>query len=368
MKKTSQILLLLISSFVFPQKQFTIKLTAPAFEKDSLLLVPPSSSRNILSLYNLNVQPDKSVSSIANAKGALIRIQPQNTISGTIPCPLPMMFMAPKEDGKSFSQSKLFFIEEGLLKIKINDQDLSLVLSGDASVNNDYNTLKEYLLEADGKLKPFEKNDPADIESKGKLLQAYIKKHPGSYPAFWEIVNDLSKYGFYKIYLNNLPLFSNKVKTSSCFKNFEKILSLENSTDVGGSFPEINFGSEGKITKAGFADYKITLVDYWSTACKPCIQELPELVKMYEKYKDKGVNFISIADDRTQQRIDLGHKIFKENKVLWKNYFDINKEFPRKLNAAGYPLFILVDRNGKIISRELGGQENLETIIEQYLK
>ncbi len=370
MKRISQILLFLVSSSAFSQTQFNIELMAPSFEKDSLLLAPPPTSRNIISLYSLNLNANnKNVKTIGNSKGALIKIQPENNIiSGTVPCPMPVIMMGPKEDKKGFQQSKMFFIENGNLKIQVADKNLTLVIPPDAVINNDYKKLKEYLQPADEKLKPFEQNNPADLDNKEKLLKAYIKKNPESYPAFWEIIDAFSKYGFHKNYLADLPLFSKKIKASSCFKDFENILILENSTNVGGNFPDIDFGPESKITKATFSDYKITLIDYWSTSCKPCIKELPELVKLYDKYKEKGVNFISVADDKTQQRMDLANKIFKENKVTWKSYFDTTKEFTRKLNAGGYPLFIIVDRNGKIVSKELGGQETLDSTIEKYLK
>jgi thiol-disulfide isomerase/thioredoxin len=369
MKRILQILLFVVSTSAFSQEQFNIELTAPLFEKDSLFLAPPPTSRNIISLYSLTLnENNKNVKSIGNSKGALIKILPQNNISGIVPCPLPMMIMSSKEDRKGFYLSELFFIENGNLKVQVSDKNLTLVLPPDATINNDYKKLKKYLQQVDEKLKPFEKNDPADLETKEKLLKAYIRKNPGSYPAFWEIIDVFSKYGFHKSYLTDLPLFSKKIKASSCFKDFEKIMYLENSTNVGGNFPEIDFGSEGKITKEVFSNYKITMIDYWSTSCKPCIQELPELVKLYEKYKDKGVNFISVADEKTQQRIDLATKIFQENNVSWKNYFDTTKEFTKKLNAGGYPLFIVVDQNGKILSKELGGQETLETVIEQHLK
>lgn len=369
MKRISKVILFLFSSFAFSQEQFTIELTAPPFENDSLFLAPPTTSRNTISLYQLNLSGNhKNVKSIANSKAAQIKIESQNTISGTVPCPLPMLMMAPKEDKKSFQQSEIFFIENGNLKINIKDKDLTLDLSKDAPLNNDYKKLKSYLLAVDGKLKPFENNNPADLDDKGKLLKAYIKKNPDSYPAFWEIVDSFSKYGFHKGYLADLPLFSKKLKVSPCFKDFEKILFLENSTNIGGKFPEVVFKSGDRITRENFANYKITLIDYWSTTCKPCIQELPELVKLYEKYKDKGVNFISVADEKTPQRMELANKIFKENHVPWKNYFDTDKEFTRKLNAGGYPLFIIVDRDGKIVSKELGGQEMIEALIKQYVK
>ena len=66
------------------------------------------------------------------------------------------------------------------------------------------------------------------------------------------------------------------------------------------------------------------------------------------------VNFISITAEKQKDRIELAESILKKNKVEWKYYFDIKEEFPKKLNASGYPLQILVDSNGKIIDRKLG--------------
>lgn len=369
MRIISQIVLLFASSFVFSQKQIHIELKAPSFENDSLFLVFPTASKSVTSLYSMRLNgTDKNVRSFGNSKGAAIRVLPQNTISGTVQCPMPVMMMAPPQDGqKNFQYSRVFFIENGELKMEVSDKDLTLILPPGAIINNDYKWLKEYTYQADKKLQPFEKNNPEDVKSKEKLLQTYIKKNPESYPAFWELVDDFSKYGFHKNFLSALPLFSKKLKASSCFKDFEKILSIENSTGAGGNFPEINFETESPITKATFSDHKLTLIDYWSTTCKPCIEGLPELVKLYGKYKDKGMNFISVADEKTKHRMDLAARIFRENNVSWKNYFDTSKEFSKKLNAAGYPLFILVDGNGKIVSREVDGLETIEYVIEKHL-
>ncbi|MDR6516725.1 TlpA family protein disulfide reductase [Chryseobacterium camelliae] len=111
----------------------------------------------------------------------------------------------------------------------------------------------------------------------------------------------------------------------------------------------------------------MTLIDYWSTTCKPCIQDLPKLVTLYTKYKSQGVNFISVTDEKDPKRIETANHILEKNQVTWKNYFDILKEFPKKLNAAGYPLQILVDSNGTIIAREMGALDTIETKMQNYL-
>jgi thiol-disulfide isomerase/thioredoxin len=110
------------------------------------------------------------------------------------------------------------------------------------------------------------------------------------------------------------------------------------------------------------------LIDYWSTSCKPCIDDFPKLVELYEKYKKLGVNFISVTDESKKNKIGLAKNILTRNKVTWRNYFDINREFHKKLNASGYPLQILVDNNGKIIARKIGVLDEIETEIKKYVE
>lgn len=45
---------------------------------------------------------------------------------------------------------------------------------------------------------------------------------------------------------------------------------------------------------------KIVLVDFWFSHCKPCREEMPKLVELYEKYKNKGFEIVSIATDLTK--------------------------------------------------------------------
>lgn len=51
------------------------------------------------------------------------------------------------------------------------------------------------------------------------------------------------------------------------------------------------------VTQDIFKEHKLTLVNAMGTWCSPCVQELPELQKLYENMKDKGVGVISIVTD-----------------------------------------------------------------------
>lgn len=112
--------------------------------------------------------------------------------------------------------------------------------------------------------------------------------------------------------MESLSLLSENVKKSFSYIEFKKMIDIENSTNVGGYFPNVFFENNGKVTKSDFSSYDITLIDYWSTTCKPCIQDLTKLVSLYEKYKDRKVNFISITVENQKDRIELAESILKK--------------------------------------------------------
>ena len=208
----------------------------------------------------------------------------------------------------------------------------------------EYDKLKIILEKYNTGLKPFESNDPKNIEAKELEIQKYIRKNPKSFVALWEMVDDFSKYGYHPIYFDNLKLEADNI------------------------FPEVNLDNHKVLSKADFKNYKLTLIDYWATSCKPCLEDMPKLVELYGQYKDQGVNFISVTDEQTPERIKKATKIQKSNKISWENYFDKNKEFPKKLNASGYPLQILVDSDGNIVKRTYGELDAIKEFMKSYLQ
>ena len=89
---------------------------------------------------------------------------------------------------------------------------------------------------------------------------------------------------------------------------------------------------------------------------------------MYDEYKNKGINFITITDEHDPKRIELAKSILSKHHVKWVNYFDINDDFKNKVNATSYPLHFLVDQNGKIVARVIGDLNEIRKIIDGSLK
>lgn len=121
---------------------------------------------------------------------------------------------------------------------------------------------------------------------------------------------------------------------------------------------------EGQPLSIASRKGKVVLIDFWATICPPCVHEMPNLIKVYEKYHEKGFEIIGISLDRDKDSLTT---FLKEKKMTWPQYFD-GKSFDGKL-ATLYgidrmPTTFLLDREGKLIEADLRGEE-LEAAVEK---
>lgn len=112
---------------------------------------------------------------------------------------------------------------------------------------------------------------------------------------------------------------------------------------------------------------KVAYIDIWATWCVPCCREIPHMEKLYEKFKDNTeIVFVSISqDDNTeswQKKID-------NDKPEWPNFiFDkkTGREFLDAMSIHSIPRFLLIGRDGKIISVDATrpSSQDAETILK----
>ncbi len=111
---------------------------------------------------------------------------------------------------------------------------------------------------------------------------------------------------------------------------------------------------------------KITLLDFWATWSKPSVAEAPHLLRTYEKYRSDGFEVIGISLDHDELRLSA---FTAQHRIPWAQFFDArgwNNALAVKYGVSSIPSNFLLARDGKIIARDLHGQQ-LENAIANAL-
>jgi len=101
----------------------------------------------------------------------------------------------------------------------------------------------------------------------------------------------------------------------------------------------------------------LVLVDFWATWCGPCRAELPNVLKTYQKYHAKGFEIVGISLDDDQAKLTA---FIKQQNMVWPQFFDgqgWQNKLAVKYGVESIPATFLLDGTGKIIGKDLRGEE-----------
>ncbi|HVS26261.1 MAG TPA: redoxin family protein [Burkholderiales bacterium] len=114
---------------------------------------------------------------------------------------------------------------------------------------------------------------------------------------------------------------------------------------------------------------KVLVVNFWATWCPPCREEIPQFVKIQDKYRDRGLVFVGVALDK-KDAVEAYIKEVGINYPVLLGDLDAMELSRKAGNRAGaLPFTAILDRKGKIVSTQLGGltQAKLDAIITPLL-
>ena len=122
---------------------------------------------------------------------------------------------------------------------------------------------------------------------------------------------------------------------------------------------------DGRKVDMGTLKGKVVLVDFWATWCGPCVDEVPNLEKVYNTYHEKGFEIIGISLDEDQQALK---NFIEKNEVKWPQYFDgkgWKNGISSRFGINSIPTMWLIGKDGIVVTME--GRENLEAQVKKLI-
>jgi len=144
-----------------------------------------------------------------------------------------------------------------------------------------------------------------------------------------------------------------------------KPVDVASATEINNTFVDIALpGPQGQTVRV--RDYvgqnKLVLIDFWASWCGPCIRELPNVVKAYELYHGKGLEIVGVSLDKDRASWLAA---IEQTGQKWPQMSDLKGwdcEGAQFYNIQSIPANVLIDEHGKIIARDLRGEDLINTL------
>lgn len=149
-----------------------------------------------------------------------------------------------------------------------------------------------------------------------------------------------------------------KLATHKLATELKTSLDAKKMSEIGGTAPQFSAPTPtGEMLSLQDVLGKYTIIDFWASWCRPCRKENPNVVNVYNKYHDKGLNIISVSLDKAGQK-ERWIKAIKDDKMDW--YHVSNLRFwqdpiAKQYNVRSIPATFLLDDKGNIIDKDLRG-------------
>ena len=161
---------------------------------------------------------------------------------------------------------------------------------------------------------------------------------------------------------NELTSYSGKIK---------EYISLLERTEVGQPYIDFTMNDvEGETVSLSdlIGDNELLMIDFWAAWCPDCRAENPNIVAVYNDFKDKGLDIISVSLDTDKA---AWTKAIADDNLSWGNHVSELKGWDcsaaTEYGVAWIPQNFLIDNNGIIVAKNLNGND-LRIFVENYLK
>jgi thiol-disulfide isomerase/thioredoxin len=112
----------------------------------------------------------------------------------------------------------------------------------------------------------------------------------------------------------------------------------------------------------------VTIVDFWASWCAPCRRENPNVVALYKELHSKGLNIIGVSLDKDAAK---WKEAIAKDKLTWNQVSNLkfwDEPIAAQYEVEAIPATFILDASGKIVARDLRGDELRAKIIELLAK
>lgn len=277
------------------------------------------------------------------------------------------------------------FIENSKIVVEANYDSLeNLTITGSRS-HAEFEQYQDEVLPFDNKIKDLYKQYEEASNDENKSLMTQIE-------STMEVLS-IDKKNFVKNYVGNhkksvvspyilrrvaysleveeldsmVNILDTSLRASVYYKSMNSKVAALRNVAIGKSAPDftLNDTTETPISLSSFKG-KYLLVDFWASWCGDCRRENPNVVKLYEDYKDKGLEILGVSFDKKK---DAWIKGIKDDGLTWPQVSDLKgwgSGAGKLYGVSSIPHTVLLDKDGVIIAKNLMGEELRKKIAELF--
>jgi thiol-disulfide isomerase/thioredoxin len=149
-----------------------------------------------------------------------------------------------------------------------------------------------------------------------------------------------------------------KLENNAIVKQIKTKLEAAQIAQIGGIAPAFSGPTpDGSLLSLKDAMGKVTLIDFWASWCRPCREENPNVVKVYNQYKDQGFKIISISLDKPGEK-EKWLKAIADDKMDWQHISNLEfwtDPIAREYGVRAIPATYILDETGRIVAKDLRG-------------
>ena len=309
------------------------------------------------------------------------------SIKGMIDEPVPAFLSLAEDYKKIGTKPKEFILDKGIISIEITSDLASAVVKGSKAQDD----LFQYNIEQN----PYSaKINEINIEAQrlsssgisadsiGQLFRIpfrdanraltdfqlkFIQKNSSAFISLLLIPNIARSTNNYIEADSLLASLQDNIESSATAKTIREYIISQKKTSVGALAPDFRLAdTAGKKIALSALKGKYVLLDFWAAWCGPCRQENPNVVQAFKTYKNDGFTVLGVSLDKEKKS---WLKAIHDDNLQWQHVSDLKfwaSEAAILYGITSIPRNFLLDPRGKIIGRDLRGQDLLDKLEELF--